>query len=55
MQPNILILAIVGVVVAALIIFLVWKNKKDRRAFNPDSQDAVDNLHMDQEKDGDKV
>jgi hypothetical protein len=51
MEGNqIIILALVGVAAVVLIIFLVWKNRKDKKEFNPGSQDAVDEAQMDRER-----
>ncbi len=33
----------------ALIIFLIWKNNKDKKLINPDAQDTVEEAINDQE------
>lgn len=49
-------LAVVTVVIAAvvLVIFLVWKNQRDKRLINPDADDAVEETIGDKERRRDK-
>jgi hypothetical protein len=49
-ENKALILGIVGVAMAVLIVFLIWKNQKDKKAINPDAQDATEETRMDQER-----
>jgi LPXTG-motif cell wall-anchored protein len=50
---NIAIIVIVGVALLALVIFLIWKNKKDKKVLNPDAEDAVEETIADQERNKD--
>jgi hypothetical protein len=52
---NIIILILAGIFLLALVFFLVWKNHKDKKLLDPDSEDAVKELHMDQERRADKT
>jgi hypothetical protein len=51
------IIPIVLIVLATLvvIILLIWKNKKDKKLLNPDSQDSVEETMMDHERRSDKT
>ena len=35
--------------VLIVMIFLIWKNKKDRKLLNPDAEDSVEETMMDHE------
>ena len=50
-----IILVFVSIALAALIVFLIRKNQKDKRMLHPDAQDAVEETHMDQERKADKI
>jgi len=50
---NVFVIVIVGVALLALIIFLIWKNNKDKKILNPDAEDAVEETIMDQERNKD--
>lgn len=52
---QIILLVIAGIAMMALVVFLIWKNLKDRKQINPDAQDAVEELNMDQERNADKI
>jgi FtsZ-interacting cell division protein ZipA len=52
---NIITIVLVGIAALALIIFLIWKNQKDKKALNPDAEDAVEETMMDQERDKDRI
>ena len=52
---NIVTIVIVGIAALALIIFLVWKNQKDKKTLNPDAEDSVEETMMDQERRKDSV
>ena len=52
---NIITIVFVGIAGLALIIFLIWKNQKDKNALNPDAEDAVEETMMDQELDKDRI
>ena len=54
-QNNITILVVAGIAFFALVVFLIWKNKKDRKLLNPDAADSVEETHMDQERKSDKI
>lgn len=49
-NTDILILVIVGIAAAALVIFLAWKNQKDKKELNPDAPDLTEEIRMDQER-----
>jgi len=50
----IITIVLVGLAALALIIFLIWKNKKDRKTLNPDADDSVEETIMDQERNKDR-
>ncbi len=52
---DIIIIIIAGIILLALIVFLILKNRKDKKLLNPDSEDAVQELHMDQKRRADKI
>jgi multisubunit Na+/H+ antiporter MnhC subunit len=52
---NIITIVVVGIAALALIIFLVWKNQKDKKTLNPDAEDSVEETMMDQERRKDSV
>jgi FtsZ-interacting cell division protein ZipA len=52
---NIITIVLVGIAALALLIFLIWKNQKDKKALNPDAEDAVEEIMMDQERDKDRI
>lgn len=52
---NIITIVLVGIAALALIIFLIWENQKDKKAVNPDAEDAVEETVMDQERDKDRI
>jgi len=47
---TIITVILVGIAALSLIIFLIWKNKKDRKKLNPDAEDSVEETIMDQER-----
>jgi multisubunit Na+/H+ antiporter MnhC subunit len=52
---NIITIVLVGIAALALIIFLIWKNQKDKKTLNPDAEDAVEETIMDQGRDKDRI
>ena len=54
-RQNIPVIVIAAIVLAALMVFLIWKNRKDKKLLNPDAEDAVNETHMDQERKADKM
>lgn len=54
-QSKALILGIAGIAMAVLVIFLAWKNQKDKRAINPDAQDATEKARMEKEKNSERL
>jgi LPXTG-motif cell wall-anchored protein len=47
---------VIGVLLSlALIIWLFWKNKKDKDQLNPDTQDSVEKVMMDQDRNRDRI
>ena len=50
---NIMVIVLVGIGALALIIFLIWKNQKDKKTLNPDAEDSVEETIMDQERNKD--
>jgi hypothetical protein len=54
-RNNIIILFLASIAVAALVIFLIRKNQKDKKLLNPDATDAVEETRMDQDRKADKI
>jgi hypothetical protein len=54
-QNNVIILVVAGIAFIALVVFLIWKNNKDKKLLNPDAADSVEETHMDQERRADKI
>lgn len=54
-NTGILIIAITGVAVLALLIFVNIRNKKDRKSLNPDASDLVEETRGDKERRKDHV
>ncbi|HEY9362845.1 MAG TPA: FeoB-associated Cys-rich membrane protein [Chitinophagaceae bacterium] len=54
-RSNIIILVRVGIALIALVVFLIWKNQKDKKLLNPDAPDSVEETHMDQKRRTDKI
>lgn len=54
-QKSTGIIVITGLAVIALVIFLIWRNRKDQKALNPDAPDSVEEEHMDQERRQDRI
>lgn len=52
---NIITIVFVGIAALTLIIFLIWKNQKDKKALNPDAEDVVEETMMDQEREKDRI
>lgn len=56
MEKNtILIFVITGLLAILFIWFLIRKNNRDRQSMNPDSQDLIDEIKNDQERDRDRT
>lgn len=49
-ENNTVIIVIVTVAALAVVVFLFWKNQRDRKEINPDAQDRVDEQQMDQKR-----
>lgn len=49
-----IIIVLISVAAAALVIFLIWKNNKDKKLLNPDASDAVEEVMGDHERRRDK-
>ena len=54
-MPNLVIISIVLAVVIGFIIFLIWKNNRDKNSENPGAQDAVNSTIKEQELRKDKL
>ena len=54
-RQNIPVIVIAAIILAALVVFLIWKNRKDKKLLNPDAEDAVEETRMDQERKADKM
>ena len=52
---NYFSIAIVFIVAVALIMFLIWKNKRDRKKMNPDAPDAVEKTITDKQRESDQI
>jgi hypothetical protein len=48
-------LLFVGIAVASLIVFLIWRNQRDRKDLNPGAQDAVKDTIADQKRNDSKL
>jgi hypothetical protein len=54
-MPNTLTIVLIIITGLAVIIFLVLKNKKDKKIINPDAQDSVDEVIMEKNRDREKI
>lgn len=54
-MPSILSLSLIVLAALAVIILLIWKNKKDKKLLNPGAQDSVDETIMDQDRRKDQI
>ena len=54
MSNKIIIIFVIAAAIG-VIIFLTWKNMKDKKTMNPDAQDSVEEEIMDRERDRDKI
>jgi LPXTG-motif cell wall-anchored protein len=52
---NILVLVLGLIFAAVLVFFLVRRNQKDKEELNPDSESAVEQRRMDDERERDKI
>ncbi|MEO5942643.1 MAG: hypothetical protein ABIP30_01190 [Ferruginibacter sp.] len=50
-----IIIVLISLAAAALVIFLIWKNNKDKKLLNPDAGDAVEEAMGDYERRMDEV
>ena len=54
-MTDIFAISLISVVVIAIIVLLIWKNKKEQKRLNPDSQIAVEEAIRDMEQRRDKI
>lgn len=54
-MSNTVAISLVLIIAIAVIIFLIWQNKKDKKLINPDARDSVEETITDQERRRDKV
>lgn len=54
-MSNIFEIILIVAVAITIVILLIWKNKKDKKLMNPDSQDSTDEAIMDHERRRDKI
>lgn len=54
-ELNILMLVMTTIIAIALILFLIWRNKKDKDNLNPDASNSVEETQMDQKRRGDSI
>lgn len=54
-QNQILVITITILVVLALVIFLIWKNQKDKDILHPDEADSVKEVHTEEERKREKI
>ena len=47
-KSNIITMSLIVIAAMGVIAFLMWKNKKDEKKLNPDAQDSVQEMIMDQ-------
>jgi hypothetical protein len=52
---DIILLVLVGAAVITVVGLLIWKNRKDRKAINPDAADATEEMRMDRERNHTKI
>ena len=52
---NILFLSLVILVTLALLIFLIRKNRQDRKKLNPDAEDIMEEMETDKERRREKL
>jgi hypothetical protein len=55
MPINTIAIVLVSLIAIAVIVLLIWKNKKDKKLMNPDSEDSVEEAMMDHERREDKT
>ena len=54
-ELNILMLVMTGMIAIAIILFLILRNRKDKKALNPDAPASVEEVRMDQERRTDRI
>jgi hypothetical protein len=54
-MPDIFAIVLISLVTITVIALLIWKNKKDKKLLNPDSQNSVEDAIMNSERRKDKV
>jgi hypothetical protein len=54
-MKNVITISLFTIVAIGLIVFLIWKNNKDKKLLNPDAQDAVEEAIGDQERRNDET
>jgi uncharacterized protein YoxC len=54
-MSNIISLSLIVIAAIAVIIFLIWKNKKDKKVLNPDAQDSIEEVMMDLDQKKDRT
>lgn len=54
-NKSVTILIIAGLAALLLVIFLIWKNLRDKKLLNPDSPDSVDETHNDSDRKADRT
>ncbi len=47
---NLIFWSLLAIAETTVIVWLVWKNKKDEKLLNPDAQDAVEEAMMDADR-----
>ena len=52
---NAVTISLVCIITIAVIIFLIWQNKKDKKLINPDAQDSMEETITDHERREDKI
>lgn len=56
METNtLLIFVLTGIVSVILIIFLIRANNRDKKSLNPDSDNLIDEIQADHERNRDKI
>jgi FtsZ-interacting cell division protein ZipA len=54
-ELNIPMLVMTTIIVIVLIVFLIWRNRKDKDSINPDASNSVEETQMDQERREDSI
>ncbi len=54
-ELNILVLVMTGIIIIALVLLLILRNRVDKKSLNPDSSNSVEETQMDQKRREDHI